>query len=140
MTHTQQVKSAGGIVNNAENKVLMVEEFSSFWGFPRGRIEPGESELDAAVREIYEETGITQLSLQHFIGSYIRPKYDLQGTPDPTETKHITFMHFTTEQNALSPIDKDITDAQWVDFTQVRKKLTISEDIAFFETHILPHL
>jgi len=31
------------------------------WGFPKGRIEPRETEYEAAVREAYEETGLTDL-------------------------------------------------------------------------------
>jgi 8-oxo-dGTP pyrophosphatase MutT (NUDIX family) len=33
------------------------------WGFPKGRIEPGESELEAAVRETREETGLGDLEI-----------------------------------------------------------------------------
>jgi len=33
------------------------------WGFPKGRLEPGESEREAAVRELREETGFTGVSL-----------------------------------------------------------------------------
>jgi len=32
-----------------------------YWGFPKGHIEENESELDAARREIFEETGIGEL-------------------------------------------------------------------------------
>lgn len=27
------------------------------WGFPKGKLEEGEADIDAAVREVYEETG-----------------------------------------------------------------------------------
>jgi len=58
--------AAGGIVF-IDNKVLLVKnrlrkeykEYydSGFWGFPKGHMEEGESPLDAAEREVFEETG-----------------------------------------------------------------------------------
>jgi bis(5'-nucleosidyl)-tetraphosphatase len=33
------------------------------WDFPKGLVEPGEEPLDAALREVEEETGLTQLAL-----------------------------------------------------------------------------
>ena len=43
-------------------RVLLVRRANppdqGLWGFPGGRIEPGESHLDAALRELGEETGI----------------------------------------------------------------------------------
>lgn len=40
--------------------VLLVRprEASDEWGFPKGHVEPGEDEEEAAVRETYEETGV----------------------------------------------------------------------------------
>jgi len=56
-------RSAGAVVFRRENgKILyLLLEYrhkSEYCGFPRGGIEPGESEKEAALREIREETGL----------------------------------------------------------------------------------
>ena len=52
--------SAGGIVLR-EGKILLVEvenlKGEIVWTFPKGHLEKGESSLDAALREVEEETG-----------------------------------------------------------------------------------
>jgi 8-oxo-dGTP pyrophosphatase MutT (NUDIX family) len=41
------------------SQCLLVQGYSSgtSWGFPKGKLESGETDIDAAVREVYEETG-----------------------------------------------------------------------------------
>ena len=41
-------------------RLLVLRAYKN-WDFPKGLIEPGESELDAAKRETFEETGLTDL-------------------------------------------------------------------------------
>ena len=41
-------------------RILLLRAYKN-WDFPKGQIEPGESELDAAKRETAEETGLTDL-------------------------------------------------------------------------------
>ena len=41
-------------------RLLVLRAYKN-WDFPKGRMEPGESELDAAKRETAEETGLTDL-------------------------------------------------------------------------------
>lgn len=52
-----------GIVFNAEGKVLLIRRSkppaSGQWHPPGGRLEPGESLLEACRREVFEETGLT---------------------------------------------------------------------------------
>jgi bis(5'-nucleosidyl)-tetraphosphatase len=43
-------------------RVLLLRAFRS-WDFPKGEVEPGEDPLEAAQREVREETGLSSLSL-----------------------------------------------------------------------------
>lgn len=53
-------------VNNIINYILVVE-IDGHCGFPKGHIELGETEIQAALREIKEETGITANILDGFL-------------------------------------------------------------------------
>ncbi len=59
--HTE--RSAGVIVfrdGPAGREYLLLRSASGgHWGFPKGRVEPGEDETRAALRELQEEAGIT---------------------------------------------------------------------------------
>ncbi len=49
----------GCILLNKDNKLLAVHNAASgFWGFPKGGKEPNETVLGAALRELFEETGV----------------------------------------------------------------------------------
>jgi len=58
--------SAGGVTfrRTADGPlVLVIRDSYRNWGFPKGHLEPGEEPAAAAVREIAEETGLTELVL-----------------------------------------------------------------------------
>jgi len=61
--------SAGGVVTNNQGKVLVVSQRGTSWSLPKGHIDPGESALAAAKREIYEESGIRDLELIRELGT-----------------------------------------------------------------------
>lgn len=46
-------------ISYIERKVLMIQHPEGHWGFPKGHVEFDETELTAAKRELYEETGIS---------------------------------------------------------------------------------
>ncbi|WP_438831212.1 NUDIX hydrolase [Streptococcus pluranimalium] len=53
------INFAGGILANQDGKVLLqLRGDKKTWAIPGGAMELGESSLEAAVREFYEETGI----------------------------------------------------------------------------------
>jgi len=57
-------RSAGGVIfrRSAEGPLyLVIRDSYRNWGFPKGHVEEGESEVDAARREVGEETGLDHL-------------------------------------------------------------------------------
>jgi 8-oxo-dGTP diphosphatase len=58
--HTpMHIVAVSGLIRNASGRVLMVESPKRGWEIPGGQVEEGESLIDAFVREVLEETGIT---------------------------------------------------------------------------------
>lgn len=51
------VYEAAGIAFVAGDRVLMLKRPDGVWGLPFGKVEPGETTLDAAIRETFEEIG-----------------------------------------------------------------------------------
>lgn len=128
----KQTESAGGIVVNSTGRILVVSQHGTSWSLPQGHIEEGEDPLAAALREIREESGITQLELVRELGSYQRYKLSTTGSEDRAELKTIHLFLFTTTEEALCPLDPDNPEARWVEPKAVADLLTHREDKAFF--------
>lgn len=46
-------------VNGIREYLIVFEEFSQCWSLPKGHMEAGETEIETAQRELFEETGLT---------------------------------------------------------------------------------
>jgi len=129
--------SAGGVVIGPDNKIIVVSQNEDSWSLPKGGIDPGETAEQAAIREIYEESGVTQVDIIETLGSYERPRIGKGGVGDAkTEMKHITMFLCKTDQIELMPIDKENPEAIWLDVDEVADKLTHKKDKEFFESSI----
>ena len=62
------VRAAGGIVTAPDGTMLLIQR-NGRWDLPKGKVEPGETLLQAALREVEEETGIKVDSGQWIVGS-----------------------------------------------------------------------
>ncbi|MBI2717699.1 MAG: NUDIX hydrolase [Rhizobiales bacterium] len=63
-------------------EVLLIQRakppLAGVWSLPGGHVEPGEAVLDAAARELREETGV-EASLSHLVGLYDMIRHDAEG-------------------------------------------------------------
>jgi 8-oxo-dGTP diphosphatase len=56
---TAEVRAAGGVVLDDEGRVVLVHRPKyDDWTLPKGKLDPGESFEEAALREVEEETGL----------------------------------------------------------------------------------
>ena len=135
--------SAGGFVLNDLSQIVLVQNKSDSWTFPKGHVEEREGIEEAARREIHEETGLTDLSLLRKLGVYDREKTKITEGQLERYAKRIHVYLYKTPQIDLNPLDPENPQAIWVDIESAKEKMTYSEDRRFFESikeHILQNL
>jgi|LGVE01.1.fsa_nt_gb 8-oxo-dGTP pyrophosphatase MutT (NUDIX family) len=100
----KRVHSAGGIVIK-KNSILMLRKTNGDWVLPKGRIEINESESEAAIREVEEETGISA-GILGFIGN-INYKYRNVWYNNEIVDKYVTWYLMEEIRGVLFPLRKE---------------------------------
>lgn len=126
--------SAGGVVTNQQGMILVVDQHGTSWSLPKGHVNCGEEPLQAAIREITEESGIVDLHLLCPLGAYGRFKLGKDNGEDKGEWKVLLFFLFKTKQNELTPKDPHHPKARWVHPDEVEALLTHPKDKAFYKS------
>jgi ADP-ribose pyrophosphatase YjhB (NUDIX family) len=125
--------SAGGVIIGPKGLIVVTNQDNVAWSLPKGRLEPGEDERTAAVREIEEETGIKTLKFIEILGTYSRFKISKDGKgEEKTVKKTITLFLYKTKELELKPTDPDHPEARWVEPEKVSELLTHKKDQEFF--------
>lgn len=104
-------------VVHAQNKFLVVEETingKALWNQPAGHLEADETLLQAAERELWEETGI-RAKPQALLKIY------QWVAPDSTPFIRFLFLVEMEQQAATHPQDSDIDCCHWVTAEQILK-------------------
>ena len=123
--------AAGGVVLRGD-LVLVVSQWGTSWSLPKGHPKEGETRLEAARREILEESGIKELELVKELGNYKRFAIDENAKEDKNELKTIFFYLFSTKQAILNPTDPMTPEAKWVHKDEVADVLSHPKDKEFF--------
>lgn len=100
--------------NHAESaEFLLLRNRRGFWGFPQGHKEKGETEIETLKREVAEETGITNLDIQSYIGKI---RYSYFRADGMKSNKEVTF-YFAISFNSLIRISKEHEGFKWVTYS-----------------------
>ncbi len=104
------IPCVGAVVTDGQGRLLMIKRGhapgAGLWSIPGGRIEPGETDAEALVREMLEETGLA-VEVGRLIGSVRRPGLD-------GAVIDIRDYAATVTGGTLRPGD-DAADARWVE-------------------------
>ncbi len=128
MSNMKEQSAGGVIVKDGKVVIVTQRKRKGLFSLPKGHINSDENPLEAAYREIYEETGLIKDDLRFVkkLGMYNRPS-GKEGN-----TKDFHFFLFKTDKDELKPIDKDNPEAMWIEIAKVAEFLRRKEDKEFF--------
>jgi len=110
-SYYQIIEAAGGIVRHPSGKYLFIKRFGK-WDLPKGKIEKGESPDQAALREVMEECGISDLSIVRELPSTYHT-YKLEGNRVLKKTWWFA-MSYSGNLNTKPQTEEGITEATWL--------------------------
>lgn len=104
----------GAIVHDGQGRILLVRRANppgaGLWSLPGGKVEPGEDDVTAVIREVAEETGLSVVP-GHVVGQVDRP------APGGGTFRIIDFACQVSGGSLLA--GDDASDAGWFDAAQL---------------------
>ena len=114
----KQEKSCGAVVYNPKkHSFLIIKMLNGNWGFPKGHTEDQETDIQTAIREVTEETGINIEILDGF-------KKSIKYIPFPEVLKKVIFFIGITEEEKVTIDKHEIEDYMWCSYEEALKMIT----------------
>ncbi len=118
-----QERSAGIVLyreDSGKKLFLLLHYPSGHWDFVKGRIEKGEQEKEAAIREAREETGITDIEFIDGFEEKIHYTYQYDGKQ---VKKEVVFFLGKTKTSDVTISDEHL-DHVWLEYDLAYSKTT----------------
>lgn len=119
-------KTSGAVLyteRDGQRRYLLVKSKSGHIGFPKGHIEYGETERENALREIFEETGITAQLRDDF-----REEYTFTTLENSIKTGDFFLAHY--DYRAIKRQEEELTEDWLLSYEQAYEKLNWQQDKA----------
>jgi 8-oxo-dGTP diphosphatase len=125
MAPTDRIEGAGAVlwqaIDDAEVKIAIIHRPRyDDWSLPKGGVDAGESHIQAAFREVLEETGVKAIFGPE-IGTV---DYEVNGV-----TKEVRYWLAEADQfNAATPNPEEVDATEWLSISDAINKLSNSDD------------
>ncbi|MCX6784938.1 MAG: transcription antitermination factor NusB [Candidatus Komeilibacteria bacterium] len=131
--------SAGGVVfrkTAAGYLFALILDAYGKWTFPKGKIEVQEDKEVAAMREVTEEIGLTNLTPLEYLGSIDIKINDPQQKP---KAKTVFYYLMSTDQTdfTLNSANKDASEARWLTPQEALAAITYANALSIFHQALI---
>jgi 8-oxo-dGTP pyrophosphatase MutT (NUDIX family) len=121
---SERERSAGGVVVRGDEVVVIVptrraSDGSKVLALPKGHIDAGENEIEAATREVREETGIVGEPVHELGESRYWYRRDGQTIP-----KSVLFFLFEYVEGDTADHDDEVEEARWMPLAEACSALS----------------
>ena len=123
MVQTHIERTAGGVVIRMIEGIihcLVILDRYGQWGLPKGHLEDGESSRQAALREVNEETGLSDLELSEQLGVTDWSFHAKGGVVHKSGT---FYLMYSEEGNPMPQLEEGITKCVWVPAHEACRKI-----------------
>lgn len=105
-------EAAGGRVHNARGQVLLIYRRER-WDLPKGKIDKGETPRKAALREVQEECGVTQLRITRVLPVTYHVFTQVKNNQRILKITHWFEMQCADTRKLVPQTEEDIEIAVW---------------------------
>lgn len=105
------IKAGGGVVQNSKNELLLILR-RNMWDLPKGKLDEGETIEECALREVREETGLTQLKMERPL--LITYHVYTQDNQQILKESHWFLMKYSRDEDPVPQTEEEIEVVKWV--------------------------
>ena len=116
MNNLKKEKSCGCIIIE-NSKVLLVQQTMEHWGFPKGHVEAGETEIETAIREAKEETNLDVEIKEN-------KRYTMEYITDKGTLKEVVLFIAKKISGNEKYQESEIISMKWMNFEDAKKMIT----------------